>query len=193
MPTNRAEFEAIVSPIDDYLNQTTARLPFVDSYVTDNLKSDGMARRPVIGGVFIKMLEDPKTWKKWSSRDHANVGDWAPAPIPPRVTEVVPTSRRQPMTWRYTFQKPDDDWSRSGFNDSQWKQGPGGFGTRGTPGAVVRTTWNTPDIWLRREVTLPANTDAARLQLVAYHDEDVEIYFSGVFAARKGGYITNYE
>ena len=38
---NRADFEAIVTPIDDYLNQTTARLPFVDSYVTNNLKSDG--------------------------------------------------------------------------------------------------------------------------------------------------------
>ncbi len=56
---NRADFEAIVSPIYDYLNETTARLPFVDSYVTDDPKSDGMRARPVIGGVFIKMLEDP--------------------------------------------------------------------------------------------------------------------------------------
>ena len=148
---DRADFEAIVSPIYDYLNQTTARLPFVDSYVTDNAQKRWHAPRPVIGGVFIKMLEDPKTWKKWSNRDRANVGDWAPAPIPPRVTEVVPTSRRQPMTWRYTFQKPDDDWSRSGFDDSHWNQGPGGFGTRGTPGAVVGTTWSTPDIWLRAD------------------------------------------
>ena len=38
----RADFDAIVSPIHDYLNETTARLPFVDSYVTDNVKSDGM-------------------------------------------------------------------------------------------------------------------------------------------------------
>jgi hypothetical protein len=190
---NRADFEAIVSPIDDYLNQTTARLPFVDSYVTDNLKSDGMRARPVIGGVFIKMLEDPKTWKKWSDRDRARVGDWAPAPAPPRITEVVPTSQRRPMTWRYTFQRPDDEWSRPGFDDSHWKQGPGGFGTRGTPGAVVGTTWGTPDIWLRREITLPANTEVSRLQFLTYHDEDVEIYINGVFAARKGGYLTSYE
>ena len=190
---NRADFEAIVSPIDAYLNQTTARLPFVDSYITDNLKSDGMRARPVIGGVFIKMLEDSKTWKKWSNRDRAKVGDWAPAPVPPRVTEVVPTARRQPVTWRYTFQKPGDAWSRPGFDDSHWKQGPGGFGTRGTPGAVVGTTWNSPDIWLRREITIPANTDADRLQLLAYHDEDVEIYLNGVLAARKSGYVTTYQ
>jgi Domain of unknown function (DUF4965)/Domain of unknown function (DUF5127)/Domain of unknown function (DUF1793)/Domain of unknown function (DUF4964) len=190
---NRADFEAIVSPIDDYLNQTIARLPFVDSYFTDNLKRGGMRARPVIGGVFIKMLEDPKTWKKWSDRDRAKVGAWALAPVPPRVTRVVPTSQHRPMTWRYTFQKPGDEWSRPGFNDRQWSRGPGGFGTRGTPGAVVGTTWNTPDIWLRREVTIPANTDASRLQFLAYHDEDVEIYINGVFAARQGGYLTTYQ
>ena len=78
---NRADFEAIVSPIDDYLNQTTARLPFVDSYVTDNPKSDGMGARPVIGGVFIKMLEDPKTWKKWSSRDRPKSAIGPPHPF----------------------------------------------------------------------------------------------------------------
>ena len=77
---NQADFEAIVSPIYDYLNETTARLPFVDSYDTDNLKSDGMHARPVIGGVFIKMLEDPATWKKWAGRDRAKLGDYAPAP-----------------------------------------------------------------------------------------------------------------
>ena len=41
-PATAADFEAIVSPIYDYLNDTTARLPFVDSYYTDNPRSDGM-------------------------------------------------------------------------------------------------------------------------------------------------------
>ena len=35
-PTIGHDFEKIVSPIYDYLNQTTARLPFVDSYRTDD-------------------------------------------------------------------------------------------------------------------------------------------------------------
>jgi hypothetical protein len=97
------------------------------------------------------------------------------------------------MTWRYTFQKPGEEWSRPGFNDRQWNRGPGGFGTRGTPGAVVGTTWNTPDIWLRREVTLPVSTHASRLQFLAYHDEDVEIYINGILAGRAAGYRTTYE
>jgi hypothetical protein len=79
---NNADFEAFISPIYDYLNHTTKREPLVDSYVTDKIDSDGMHARPVVGGIFIKMLTDRQTWKKWSSRDHTKVGDWAPLPPP---------------------------------------------------------------------------------------------------------------
>jgi hypothetical protein len=174
------------------LNATTARLPFVDSYQTDDARSGGMRARPVIGGVFIKMLEDPATWKRWAGQDRAQVGDWAPAPTPPHLTEVVPTSRRQPIAWRYTLQRPGFHWNQPDFDDSRWNQGPGGFGTRGTPGAVIRTTWNTPDIWLRRVVELPASLDPSRLQLLVYHDEDVEVYIDGILTARETGYLTRY-
>jgi hypothetical protein len=188
-----ADFEAIVSPIHDYLNQTTARLPFVDSYMTDNAQSDGMRARPVIGGVFIKMLADPANWQKWSSRDQARVGNWAAAPSPPRVTEVVPTSEHKPVVWRYSFAKPSADWARPEFDDGKWKLGRGGFGTSGTPGVVIGTTWDTSDIWLRREVVLPDGTNPSNIQLRVYHDEDIEVYIDGVLAASQSGYLTAYD
>ncbi len=193
MAGNRTDFEAIVSPIYDYLNATTARLPFVHSYYTDNPRSDGMRARPVIGGVFIKMLEDPAMWKKWAGDDRAAIGEYAPAPTPPKLTELVATSRRQPVAWRFTFQRPDDNWSRPDFDDRGWKEGPGGFGTRGTPGAVIGTTWNTPDIWLRREVTLPGGSDPSRIQLLTYHDEGIEVFINGILAAKESGYLTSYQ
>jgi Domain of unknown function (DUF1793) len=183
----------MVSPIHDYLNQTTARLPFVDSYMTNNAQSDGMRARPVIGGVFIKMLADVATWKKWAARDRARVGNWAPAPSPPRVTEVVPTSEHKPVVWRYSLTKPGADWAKPEFDDSNWKQGPGGFGKSGTPGAVIGTTWDTPDIWLRREMILPEGTTPANIQLRVYHDEDLEVYLDGVLAASQSGYSTAYD
>ncbi|HKD37142.1 MAG TPA: DUF4965 domain-containing protein, partial [Pirellulales bacterium] len=193
MAESRDDFEAMVSPIYDYLNRTTNRQPFVDSYVTNDAASNGMHARPVIGGVFIKMLADDAMWKKWASRDRAKAGPWADAPKRPTLTEIVPTSRRKPVEWRYTVVKPAADWMQPSFDDSGWKRGPGGFGTRGTPNAVVGTTWNTADIWIRREATLPEKLDLNRLQLLVYHDEDVEIYINGVLAGSEGGFVNAYD
>lgn len=193
MAERRADFESLVAPIDDYLCETTARLPFVDLYLTDDKNSDGMRARPVIGGVFVKLLDNPATWTKWWNRDRAKIGDFAPAPVPPRVSEVIATSRHKPVVWRYTFEKPAGDWMRPEFDDGDWKRGAGGFGTAWTPGAVVGTTWNTPDIWLRRTVTLPTTVDPSRLQLEVYHDEDVEIYLNGIHAASEPGYRVSYD
>jgi hypothetical protein len=131
-------------------------------------------------------------WKKWAGRDRATAGPWAPMPQPPKMSVVVPTSQRRPATWQYTTEKPPAGWTEPGFDASGWKQGPGGFGTRGTPGIVVGTTWSTDDIWLRRELTLPAGP-FANLEFLVFHDEDVEIYVNGVRAAQEGGFITDYQ
>jgi hypothetical protein len=110
----------------------------------------------------------------------------------PQVRVVVPTSQEKGQTWRYTFEKPSGDWFKPDFDDGGWKEGPGGFGTRGTPGAVVRTEWKTDDIWIRREITLPEG-DFNKLHLLLHHDEDAEVYLNGVLAAKVPGYITDYE
>jgi beta-galactosidase/beta-glucuronidase len=118
-----------------------------------------------------------------------NRGDFSR--VPERVT-VVPTAKENWDTWRYTLEKPADAWSRSDFDDTAWKKGKGGFGTHGTPGAVVRTVWNTSDIWLRRTFDLPEKVPAD-LQLRLHHDEDAEIYLNGVLAAEVKNYTTDYE
>ena len=64
------------------------------------------------------------------------------------VTEILPTSQSSGRTWKYTTGTPASNWYTTGYNDSGWASGQGGFGTTGTPGAIVRTTWNTSDIWL---------------------------------------------
>jgi serine/threonine protein kinase/tetratricopeptide (TPR) repeat protein len=117
----------------------------------------------------------------------------AQAFMTPRVTEVLPTAERQGQVWRYTTQKPPDDWTRPGFDDRDWKQGPGGFGTAGTAGLKVGTTWNTSDIWIRRAVDLPASIDPHRLRFRVFHDEDFELAVNGILAVRRSGYITTYE
>jgi hypothetical protein len=56
----------------------------------------------------------------------------------------------------------------------------------------VRTEWNTPNIWLRREFDLPGN-DWKNLSLLVHHDEDVKVYVNGVEAASARGYTSSYE
>ena len=110
----------------------------------------------------------------------------------PEVIEVVPTSREKGQPWRYKLDEPPADWLKPDFDDATWKEGKGGFGTKGTPGAVVRTEWKTANIWLRRDFTLPEGK-LAKPHLIVHHDEDVEIYLNGVLAARAEGFLTDYE
>jgi hypothetical protein len=122
----------------------------------------------------------------------ANQGDFSKVPPPPITKTVVPTSEETGLVWRYTTDKPADGWMKPGFDDSAWKKGPGGFGTEGTPGAVVRTEWKTADLWLRREIEMPEGKFTSP-QLRIHHDEDVEVYINGTLACKLKGYQSEYE
>ena len=98
----------------------------------------------------------------------AIAGETPPRPEP-RV--LLPTADQHAVTWRHTFAEPAADWFKADFNDSAWKEGAAGFGTRGTPNAVLGTVWNTPDVWLRTAF----DYDGADLKTAAvriHHDED---------------------
>ena len=192
MANNAADFEVFINPIYDSLNASPSRVPLTDWYETKNAKMVGFQARSVVGGFFIKMLTDAATWKKWAKADKKVTGNYAALPTPPVVKSVVPTAQDSPTRWHYTTDKPDANWYEEAFDDTNWKTGESGFGTAGTPSAIVHTVWNTGDIWMRRTFDLPA-TDLNTLKLWVFHDEDVEIYINGVLAGRATGYITSYE
>ncbi|MBE0544605.1 MAG: glycoside hydrolase family 2 [Verrucomicrobia bacterium] len=104
---------------------------------------------------------------------------------------VLPDAMLGHAVWKYTIQPPGDDWFKPGFDDSTWKEAPGGFGVAGTPGARANTVWETADIWLRREFGLEAG-ERAGLKLRVYHDEDAMIYLNGVLAAKLPGHVVEY-
>jgi hypothetical protein len=94
--------------------------------------------------------------------------------------------------WRYTTTQPDGDWTKPGYTDSAWRLGKSGFGTPETPGSCVGTTWDTSDIWLRREINIP-NNELKNAELWVHHDDDVQIYVNGVLAVQKAGWTTSYD
>lgn len=112
---------------------------------------------------------------------------------PPRIDVVVATSQKAPQEWRYTTAKPADDWFRSDADVSTWQIGQGGFGTKETPGTVVRTEWKTPDIWIRRSFDLSDKLVPGQFSVVMHHDEDAEVYLNGVLATKASGYTTDYQ
>ncbi len=106
---------------------------------------------------------------------------------------VVPTAQRQRNEWRYTFQRPADEWFVNDFDDSHWPSGPGGFGEYGTPGTAIGTWWDVqyPRIWIRRVFELGSDLPHEPMLLV-HHDDAAQIYVNGVLAAELSGYQTCY-
>mgnify|MGYP001160774198 FL=1 len=103
---------------------------------------------------------------------------------------ILSDSRSTGQTWSYTFEPPIEDWMKLDFDDSEWETGIGGFGTHGTPGAVVRTVWSTSQIWLRK--TFELDYIPTRVGLNLHHDEDVQVFINGTRVTNRRGYLTSY-
>jgi hypothetical protein len=65
---SRADFDAIFAPAFKFANETPDRVPLTDFYETDTGKHRAFQARSVVGGVFIPMLADEATWKKWVAK-----------------------------------------------------------------------------------------------------------------------------
>ena len=187
-----ADFAKLFEPLYRYAHQTPDRVPLSDWFDTQTAKRVGFQARPVVGGIYARMLLDQPLWKRWAGQGEQVSGEWAPLPLPPALNSLVPTAEQEAAVWRYAFDKPVDDWFRPEFDDGQWLSGKAGFGTRGTPNAIVGTVWNTPDIWLRRQFHAePADGGVVWLRI--HHDEDTEVYLNGQLIGRVSGWTVAYE
>ncbi len=108
---------------------------------------------------------------------------------------LIPCADEGSATWRFTTEKPDDDWTKPDFNDRDWSEGKAGFGLTDhfTPQATIGTRWTTADIWLRTmiDVTDPVDFEVAAIRVK--HDEDVELYLNGNPVFTVTSYNTQWE
>jgi hypothetical protein len=58
MSSDLATFEAFIEPLHKFMNETVSRVPMTDWYWTDKPLQRGFQARAVVGGFFIKMLEE---------------------------------------------------------------------------------------------------------------------------------------
>jgi hypothetical protein len=114
---------------------------------------------------------------------------------PPTIETIVATSEEPGVLWRYLMntKPPSSNWMAPQIGDDFWAQGPGGFGTPQTPGAIPRTLWTASDIYLRRRFTLPQDYAAGELRLRLSYDDDVEVYLDGKQVYKAPGWTTNYK
>ncbi len=99
------------------------------------------------------------------------------------------------VLWRYRTDDPGEGWEQPEFMDSKWPRGAAGFGKIDQSAARVRTTWDTDEIWIRRNFRLYGvkEEDLPDLCLRMFHDEDTEVYINGVLAMTTTGYNTSYQ
>jgi hypothetical protein len=85
---------------------------------------------------------------------------------------------------RYTFSQPETGWENKPFDDTAWSTGKAPFGT--PQDYSVNTIWNTPKIWIRREITV-CPEDLENTLFVDYsHDDVFDLYVNGIQLVKTG-------
>ncbi len=101
------------------------------------------------------------------------------------LTPLAGDAQAAGVEWRYTTDKPANDWASPTFDDAEWLTGNAPFADRlsgETGDETGRTQWSEPEVWLRREF----NLDAAPTDVLLFRfrcDDEARVYLNGDLAA----------
>lgn len=68
LAANRQDFDALVAPIQRFVNESPSRVPLTDWYWTTDARQAGFQARSVVGGVYMPLVANADLWKKWREK-----------------------------------------------------------------------------------------------------------------------------
>ncbi len=102
---------------------------------------------------------------------------------------IIPMGNEELWKGKFTTSAPVKGWEKSSFNSRKWESGEGAYGTPGFQ--ATATPWETNEIWVRREFTLPQLETSADIFLVYSQDDDFELYLNGKEIVNTGNQARN--
>ncbi len=95
------------------------------------------------------------------------------------LESVAPMADEGPWKAKTSYGAPAQSWEKPDFNDREWREEQGAFGS--SEMNFVRSRWEkeNSDIYIRRTVELTADDLRSDLYLVYSHDDVFELYING--------------
>ena len=90
---------------------------------------------------------------------------------------IVPMANEEAWDGKFLLKTPEKGWEQNDFDDNSWTSGKAAFGSSGFQSTT--TVWDTKEIWVRREFTIPEISSGADVYLIYSHDDDFELYLNG--------------
>lgn len=97
---------------------------------------------------------------------------------------LLPMANEVAWDGKFMTKAPAAGWEKPDYNDSKWESGKAAFGTPGMQS--IGTRWDTKEIWVRREFTIPGLSATSNIYLIYSHDDDFELYLNGTEIVRTG-------
>ena len=99
---------------------------------------------------------------------------------------IAPMADEDGWKAKYSRDKQQDGWQKTGFDDSSWREGTAAFGSPDL--SFIRTEWReeNSDLYVRRTIDVTASDLEEDLMIIYSHDDVFELFVNGTKVADTG-------